>query len=172
MHLFQILLQAHQSLLLRCETKSNVLCLFSLQSTKSKATFHTLMNALILHQHRFSYIYKLIFNQDLSKCVKVRSTIWYFHFLTTQYNDLRSTEHFKVNKEFVGWLTMKLRYLLENNLTHDIVSSTCQFVLHALFTSLLMEQHASNVTKCSLLSSLHSIWFVYVINMVLKNQIK
>jgi hypothetical protein len=70
--------------------------------------------------------------------VKARPTIWYFHFLTTQYNDLRWIEHL-LNKEFVGWLTMKLKHLMENNLTHVIVPSTCQFVLHVLFTSLLME---------------------------------
>jgi hypothetical protein len=71
--------------------------------------------------------------------VKVKSTIWYFHFLTTQYNDLKWIEHFKVKKKFIGWSTMNLRHMMENNLTHDIVPSTCQFVLHVLFTSLLME---------------------------------
>ncbi len=76
-----------------------------------------MLNSLMLHQHRSTSI-NLLFEMDLGDWVKARSTTWYFQFLMSQYNDPRWIEHFRVSKEFVFQLTMKLKHLMEKKDMH------------------------------------------------------
>jgi hypothetical protein len=56
--------------------------------------FETMVNAMILHSYRISYVYELLLCQELGDWVKARSTSWYSQSLIIQYDDKRRIEHF------------------------------------------------------------------------------
>ncbi len=116
--LIQVFLQVWECLIMCYEIESNATFLFPNQIPKDKVTLQTMLNSLMLHQYKLISTFDLLFEKDLGDRVKARSTTWYSQFLMSQYSDPRWIEHFKVSKEFVFQLTMKLKHLMEKKDMH------------------------------------------------------
>lgn len=116
--LIQVFLQVWECLIICYEIESNETFLFPNRIPKDKVTFQTMLNFLMLHQYKLISTFDLLFEKDLGDWVKARSTTWYSQFLMSQYSDPRWIEHFRVSKEFVFQLTMKLKHFMEKKDMH------------------------------------------------------
>jgi hypothetical protein len=78
-------------------------------NTNCSFMFETMVNAMILHSYRISYVYELLLCQKLGDWGKARSTTWYSQFFMTQYDDKRWIEHLQINIIFLRQLTKRLK---------------------------------------------------------------
>jgi hypothetical protein len=58
---------------------------------------------------------------DLGDWVKTSSMTWYSHFLMIQYDNSRWIEHFRVNRNFVSHLTIKLKHFMQKDTKYRFV---------------------------------------------------
>jgi hypothetical protein len=108
--------------------------------------FETMVNAIILHSYRISYVYELLLCQELGDWVKARSTTWYSQFLLTQYEDKSWIEHFQVNRTFVRQLPKRLKWKMQK---HDTNYKCIVLVNIRIACALYKLTHASEYLQCS-----------------------